>query len=226
MKSERRVRWHSQMFASGLERILYGYAKVIVLANWFVSLWLLSFANKAASGSAVRVFLDSALYGFHLYFAIAGYSDIAIGLSMLLGHRICENFNRPFLARNIGEFWQSWHISLSMWCRQYIFMPVFSTWRNLATAVLASMIAIGIWHEFSPRYLLWGIYHGMGLLIWRSYQRFVHPRIPVLKTRVWNIAGQAVSICLTFAFVMIGFTIPRSSSLSEMIQNFGHLFGR
>jgi len=225
LKSERRVRWDPQMFAAGLERILYGYVKVIVLANWFVSHMLVSFSLKADPQSGMRVLLDSIIYGFHLYFAFAGYSDIAIGISLLLGYHICENFNHPFTRKNIGEFWQAWHMSLSAWCRQYVFIPVYSMWRRLGLALLASMITIGLWHEFSTRYLLWGIYHGLGLIIWRAYQRYVSPRMPAVEAPVWKRAGQVISVSLTFAFVMIGFTIPRSSSLSELAQNFHRMLG-
>ena len=162
LKSERRVRWSDQDFANGLERILYGYAKVIVVANWLVAAQLDSAIEKLPQNTSLSVFAESMSYGFYLYFAFAGYSDIAIGISLLLGYQICENFNYPFLKRNIGEFWQSWHMSLSSWCRQYVFLPIFAKWRNLPLALIGAMLAIGLWHEFSVRFLLWGVYHGLG----------------------------------------------------------------
>src|SRR5690606_22484260 len=98
-----------------------------------------------------------------LYFKFSGYSDIAIGVSRLLGFRVMENFHYPFIAQNIGDFWKRWHISLSSWCRDYAYMPVWSRLRNGALAALASMLILGLWHELSWRYLAWGLYHGAGI---------------------------------------------------------------
>jgi alginate O-acetyltransferase complex protein AlgI len=223
LKSERRIRWNDQDFANGLERLLYGYAKVIVIANWLVAFRLDSFVDRFQPNTSLSVFAESMIYGFYLYFSFAGYSDVAIGVSLLLGYRICENFHYPFLKRNIGEFWQSWHMSLSSWCRQYVFLPIFARWRNLPVALIGAMLAIGLWHEFSLRFFLWGIYHGCGLLIWRTYQKFADQRFPKVEKGFWFRLGTGACIALTFVFVMVGFTIPRSESIAEMILNFQRL---
>jgi alginate O-acetyltransferase complex protein AlgI len=224
LKSERRIRWNEGMFASGLERILYGYVKVIVLANWLVSERLDAIAATLEPGT-ISVFIDSTLHGFHLYFAFAGYSDIAIGVALLLGYNINENFNHPFLKRNIGEFWQSWHMSLSGWCRKYVFLPIYAQWRTLSIALIGTMLAIALWHEFSIRFFLWGVYHGCGLLVWRIYAKFANQKLPKAEGVVRKGLSRSVSVVVTFLFVMIGFTIPRSESLKEMIRNFQILFG-
>jgi len=221
LQSNRRIRWNDQTFADGLERILYGYAKVVVIANWLIAIKIPTFAAGLHSQyPASSVIVDSAVYGFHLYFAFAGLSDIAIGLSRLLGYQMCENFDYPFLSRNIGEFWQSWHMSLSSWCRQYIFIPFFAKSRNLPVALLLTMICIGLWHEFSIRYLLWGIYHASGILLWRWYQKHLRPVLPLPNGRIWQGIGNGFSVAFTFSFVILGFTIPRSSSFKEIINNF------
>jgi alginate O-acetyltransferase complex protein AlgI len=224
LQSERRSRWDEQMFAGGLERILYGYAKIVVLANWLIGVQIAAITTDLPK-SGLSVLVDSLVYAFHVYFVFSGYSDIAIGLSALFGYEICENFNHPFLKRNIGEFWQSWHMSLTAWCRQYIFLPLFSRWRSLPIAALATMVSIGLWHEFSVRYLLWGIYHAIGILTWRLYRRWLSPRLPVVQNKFWNVAGTAFSVGLTFIFVIISFTIPRSPSFNDMVNNFHLLFG-
>src|SRR5262249_22742555 len=210
----------------GLERILYGYAKVVIIANWLLSVHGMALLRKYEPQSpALQLILDSIFYGFHLYATFAGFSDVAIGGGMLLGYQICENFDRPFLKKNIGDFWQSWHMSLSSWCRQYIFLPVYSKSRNLAFAMVASMMTLGLWHEFSFRFLIWGVYHGIGILICRWYQRWLRPKFPPIENRIWKGAAQGFSIALTFAFVMIGFTIPRSASVADILKNFKIIFG-
>ncbi|MCI0413458.1 hypothetical protein L0222_11755 [bacterium] len=225
LKSERRIRWSDQDFANGLERVLYGYAKVIVLANWIVAAQLDSLFARLQPNTALSVFAESMIYGFYLYFAFAGYSDIAIGISLLLGYQICENFNYPFLKRNIGEFWQSWHMSLSAWCRQYVFLPIFARWRKLPLALIGAMLAIGLWHEFSLRFFLWGIYHGLWLLIWRSFRKMKESMLPKPEGRIWMRVSAIISVALTFVFVIVGFTIPRGESLAEILQNLKRLVG-
>ena len=174
LRSERRLRWDNAQFAKGLERILYGYAKVVILANWLIGVQLLPLINQVAPESpAVSLLLDSASYGFLLYFTFAGFSDIAIGLSFLFGYQVGENFNRPFLKPNIGEFWQSWHMSLSAWCRQYVFLPMYTKTRNLAIAMVSAMMTLGLWHEFSFRFLLLG-----------CVSRFRNYSVPVVSTKV------------------------------------------
>lgn len=226
LRSERRMRWDERQFARGLERILYGYAKVVILANWLITIHLLPLLNRVdPGGSVLSLLLDSAAYGFLLYFTFAGFSDIAIGIALLFGYHVGENFDHPFLKPNIGEFWQSWHMSLSAWCRQYVFLPMYSKSRNLALAMVAAMMTLGLWHEFSPRFLLWGLYHGLGITMFRWYQRQLKPKLPVVRNGAMKFVVRGAAIALTFVFVIVGFTIPRSSSLSEIVKNFKLLFG-
>ncbi len=224
LRSAGRIRWDASMFAKGIERILYGFVKVIVLANWLIAIQLLQKIEAFDPGpSRLSTLLDSVVYGFHLYFTFSGYSDIAIGLGLLFGYRLAENFNHPFLKRNIGEFWQSWHMTLSSWCRQYVFLPVFTRSRNLGVALVTAMVTLGLWHEFSVRYLLWGLYHGLGILVWRWFQKELRPRFPVLTNPIHRALGFAISVFLTFWFVILGFTIPRSESFGEIVRNFQYL---
>ena len=226
LKSSRRIRWDSALFARGLERVLYGYAKVVIVANWLISIHAMAIVRRyEPDAAALALFLDSVVYGFHLYFTFAGFSDIAIGIALLLGYYVGENFDRPFLKRNIAEFWQSWHMSLSAWCRQYVFLPVYSKSRNLPIAMVAAMVTLGLWHEFSIRFLVWGIYHGTGILVCRWFQRSVRPRFPRVQHPVYKGAAYAASVALTFTFVMIGFTIPRSTSMIDIVHNFRLMLG-
>ena len=226
LRSERRLRWDSIQFAKGMERILYGYAKVVIVANWLIAVQLLPFLNQVIPETgALSLLVDSAAYGFLLYFNFAGFSDIAIGLALLFGYSVGENFNHPFLKPNIGEFWQSWHMSLSAWCRQYVFLPTYTMTRNLAIAMITAMMTLGLWHEFSLRFLLWGVYHGAGLAAYRWYQHRLKPKMPLVQSPFMKHIAHGAAVALTFAFVIVGFTIPRSSSFTEIVNNFKVLFG-
>jgi alginate O-acetyltransferase complex protein AlgI len=99
------------------------------------------------------------------YVQFAGYSDLAIGAGLLWGIRVIENFNYPFLATNMQDFWRRWHISLSSWCRDYVFQPIIAFSRNKWIALSAAMLVLALWHEISGRYILWGIFHGTLVLL-------------------------------------------------------------
>jgi D-alanyl-lipoteichoic acid acyltransferase DltB (MBOAT superfamily) len=152
-----------------------------------------------------------------------GYSDVAIGFALMLGLRVGENFNYPFFARSINEFWQRWHISLSMWCKDYVYMPVLSLGRSPLGAILFSMLAIALWHEFSLRYVAWGIYHALGIAVWHLFQR-VKPAW--LKEGMDGLKRQAVagvSIFLTLNFVILSFALTKEPDLRSALSVYATL---
>lgn len=235
-RDQLRRRWDSRLFSRGLERILFGYAKIIVLGNFFVSqvlaerissrIMIDELGNIGRPGDSwlpLFVYLDLLRHGFNLYFQFSGYSDVAIGLAMLLGFNVMENFNWPFLKKNLSEFWQSWHISLTSWCRDYIYMVVISVWRSPALAAIATMLAIGFWHELSFRYLIWGVYHGTGIAVWQKFQR-IKPKFPPINHAGLRCGIHTLSILLTFHFVILGFSIVQGPGLSTTLQRWEILF--
>ncbi len=125
----RRHRWDGALFSAGLERILYGYVKVVLIANLLLNTlvtgWMAGLAEEAIR---LYYYLEMVRWGMSLYIVFAGYSDIAIGCGYLLGFRVMENFDHPYLKRNISEFWRSWHISLTSWCREYLYTVIFCSW--------------------------------------------------------------------------------------------------
>ena len=168
----RRRRWNPSFFAQGLERILFGYCKIVVLANYLVSTKLAQYAALLDNGKFVRTYIDAVLSWMNLYFQFSGYSDIAIGFAALVGFEIMENFRFPFLACNINDFWKRWHISLTSWCRDYVYDPMVSITRKPFLSVCSAMIILGLWHELSIRYILWGVYHGVGITTWHFFRKF------------------------------------------------------
>ena len=154
----------------------------------------------------------------HTYIAYSGYMDIAIGTSTLFGIKIMENFNLPFLATNIREFWQRWHISLGRFVQNYMFFPLFLKLRTPARAQVASILSfllIGLWHEISVQYALWGILHGLGFaLAWT-----LADQKPPLLRRIAAIPGvKYVFMLLTILFVSFVQTLANLPSTAAIID--------
>ena len=197
-----------------------------VLGQWIASHVTVEDGVVGSAGDPwlpLFVYLDLLRHGLNLYLQFSGYSDVAIGFGLLLGIKVMENFNWPFLKKNVSEFWQSWHISLTGWCREYIYMVVISRWRSPALAAITTMLAIGCWHEVSWRYLLWGVYHGLGIAIWQGFQR-IKPRLAKIDVVIPAPMLTGLSVALTFHFIIFGFSIVQGPSLEVAMQRWTILF--
>ncbi|WP_426195811.1 MBOAT family O-acyltransferase [Massilia sp. DWR3-1-1] len=216
-----RARWDSRDASRALERILYGYCKVILLAHYLL-------ANKlhGLQGLSGVVWVDTYLgllaYGLDLYWQFSGYCDIAIGFAALLGMRVPENFNFPFAARSLPDFWRRWHITVSEWCRDFVFRPLFSRSHHYLAASLASMIVLGLWHELSPRYLAWGAFHGLGLGIAYLWSNHIALAATLRTYRAWRVACSL----LTLQFVIVSFALTSSATLGEAFRKISVLAGQ
>jgi alginate O-acetyltransferase complex protein AlgI len=143
-------------------------------------------------------------------------------LAALLGYDILENFDRPYRARNISQFWRRWHISLSSWIRDYLFIPLGGSRRPGLTLVnLAIVMAIsGLWHGAAWHFVVWGLWHGLGMAVHRTWGQLVVPRLPALRRgRGWELA----SVATTFAFVALGWIFFASPSISTALTVFRNL---
>ncbi len=210
-----RRRFDSKLFSKGCERMLYGFAKIVILAQYEVSHLLAErISSLEGSHEVLAAYLDCVRYGLNLYFQFSGYSDIAIGFSMLLGFQMAENFKYPFLARNISDFWKRWHMTLSSWCRDYVYMFTLSVGRRPWFAVLISMLVLGGWHELSGRYLAWGLYHGAGIAVWQVFQGF-KTKLPSLSFSGGALLAEGASFLLTINFVILSFAITKEPDLAS-----------
>jgi D-alanyl-lipoteichoic acid acyltransferase DltB (MBOAT superfamily) len=178
-------------------------------------------------------------YAFRLYFDFSGYTDIAIGISRLMGIRLPENFNRPYLAENVTVFWNRWHMTLTQWFRTYYFNPVTRFLRSHEKALpaagiilftqLSTMILIALWHGISLNFVLWGVWNGIGLFIhnrWAEWQKDRAKQSDNTSKRDFpSTVRKYVSIFATFNFIALGwiwFAIPEfSTSLRVFAQLFG-----
>lgn len=223
-KDLRRKRWNPYMFAEGIERIIYGYVKISFIANLLIGfIFTLYIQEVMPDNGAYGRYLEMVRIGMNLYFLFSGYTDIAIGFGLLLGYRVMENFNYPFLARNISDFWRRWHISLTSFCRDYVYMGTISVTRNAAVAAIAAMLVLGLWHEFSIRYIVWGIYHGVGIMIWQQFQH-LKTHLPQTDKKIAVYPWRVFSTLLTLHYVLVGFVLVRHDTLGGAAKYLGKIF--
>jgi D-alanyl-lipoteichoic acid acyltransferase DltB (MBOAT superfamily) len=214
LKNLRRRKWDSSQFSLGLERIIYGYAQLIVLGDFLVNHVLKNWMaiNLPSNHLFANLCTQSLLMWLDLYVRFSAYSSIAIGIAATAGFTVPENFNYPFLATNIREFWRRWHMSLTNWCREYIFIPLAAITRKPYLAIGATMITIGIWHELSLRYILWGIYHALGIIIFEKYSLLIKGRSSGNKILV--MVRKTAGIVITMVFVILSFPV------TSIVNNF------
>jgi alginate O-acetyltransferase complex protein AlgI len=202
----RAPRLDTSLISGGLERILVGMFKKIVIADLVLVVALDRIGNpQLAPNAASALTLFAWLWGRMLlvYFDFSGYSDIAIGTSRLFGLDVMENFRWPLLRRNISEFWRNWHISLSSWCRDYVYFPVFGLTRRPKLAIFASMLVLGYWHGANPKWICWGIWHAGGLALWQVWQQRKRTW-PRLRTIERSAGYQVAAWLVTVNFVALG----------------------
>lgn len=164
-----RRRWSPELLLRGAERLLWGLWLYVVAASWLIGR-IEENLPDSASGVTTAFFEDwlrSAIGWIELYLGFSGLTSIAIGLGLMLGIKIEENFNQPWRARNLVEFWSRWHMTLSYWCRDYVFYPVTGLTRIPLVGLIAAMLAMGLWHETSVYYVGWAIWQATGIAIAR-----------------------------------------------------------
>jgi alginate O-acetyltransferase complex protein AlgI len=158
-----------------------------------------------------------AIYGFSLqiYCDFSGYTDMAIGVALLLGVKLPENFRRPYCAVSLVDFWRRWHITLSLWLRDYLYIPLGGNRRGLASQIVNVMITMalgGLWHGANWTFVIWGLLHGLGISIVHLAQRFWKPRVPA-----W------LGILITFHLVTLGWVFFRARSFSQAVSVLGSI---
>jgi D-alanyl-lipoteichoic acid acyltransferase DltB (MBOAT superfamily) len=161
------------LVAEALTRIATGLAKKLLLAD-HLGRYVDMVHEGPAGFTGGENLLAIYAYSFQIYFDFSGYSDIAIGMALLLGYRLCENFRVPYTARDITLFWRSWHISLSEWLRDHIYIPLGGNRRGTGLAmlfVLATMLFGGLWHGADWRFVAWGGLHGLALVLHKAWSR-------------------------------------------------------
>ena len=212
-------RTHSlEQFASGISRFVAGLSKKLLIANNLGQLWDACKVMGKGELSIITAWLGILAFAFQIYFDFSGYSDMAIGLGRMFGFEFMENFNYPYISKSITEFWRRWHISLSTWFREYLYIPLGGNRCSRSRWILNLLIvwcATGIWHGASWNYLLWGLYFYVllvseKLLLGKYLQKLPgwlrHVYVMVLVLISWAIfALEDLSIMGHYLAAMLGF---------------------
>jgi alginate O-acetyltransferase complex protein AlgI len=200
----------------GSYRFCLGLGKKVLIANPLGAVADNVFALDATQLSISYAWLGLLCYSFQIYFDFSGYSDMAIGLGRLLGFRFLENFNFPYVSQTISEFWRRWHISLSNWMREYLYIPLggnrVSTARLYCNLWIVFLLS-GLWHGASWNFIFWGMFHGILLVIDRSFWSAKARKLPA-----------AINIALTFFLVNLTWVLFRSASFPEALSMYSALF--
>jgi D-alanyl-lipoteichoic acid acyltransferase DltB (MBOAT superfamily) len=195
-------------FTDGASLFLVGLFKKLALANYLSHYVERVYDNPADFGAAALIVATFA-FAWQIYFDFSGYTDMARGVAKVMGFNLILNFRNPYLAAGIGEFWTRWHISLSSWFKDYVYIPLggnrsgkFLTYRNL----LITFAVSGIWHGASWTFLIWGLLHGAGVMITRELERsaFYRQRVPKPAKQAW-----------VFSFVCFAWIFFRAGSLGD-----------
>jgi alginate O-acetyltransferase complex protein AlgI len=209
----RRKRWNWLRVQLGIQYIVIGLVKKWVIADRMAAWVDPVFANPEWYRTST-VWVGVLAYALQIYGDFSGYSDIAIGSAHLLGYKLALNFNMPYLATNIAEFWRRWHISLSTWLRDYLFIPLggsrgtrWLTYRNL----LLTMTLGGLWHGAKWTFIVWGLGHGLLLIGHRLFQAFCEQR-PLLEKALRSSSGTVLRTAITFLCVALGWVLFRAAS--------------
>lgn len=225
------IRWQA-----GLSRIAMGIFKKFVIANTLAMGVALNARSAEFATSTPFTWLLVYGYAFRLFFDFSGYSDIAIGIGILFGVRLPENFDRPYFKTNITTFWQSWHMTLSTWARFYVFTPLSRTLLArkpkppTALVVLAghltTMTVIGLWHGVTLNFLIWGLWHAVGLFVHKQWSDRTRKWYRGLGAKPWQKrAWTAGAWLITFHFVVLGWVWFALPSLDLSVNVFAVMFG-
>lgn len=200
----------NELFANGVYRFIIGFNKKILLANVLVNITNEVFATPFENMSTGFAWLGSICYSMQLFFDFAGYSDMAIGISEMFGYRCMENFNFPYMTESVAKFWRRWHISLSEWFRDYIYIPLGGSKNKKRWKVYFNLFVVwsltGIWHGASWNFVAWGL----GYFVLISFERLT--KLPErLKTRI----GKLIYRIFSLLFINFQWVLFRANNLKS-----------
>ena len=199
-------------FSRGVQRFVVGLSKKVLLANTFGAAWNVL---QVTTGTAAA-WLGLLCYTLQIYFDFSGYSDMAIGLGQLFGFTFLENFNYPYISASITEFWRRWHISLSTWFKEYVYIPLGGNRKGLARQIfniLVVWLLTGLWHGASWNFVLWGGYYAALLILEKCWLLKAGEKLPLVLRRM-----------MTMVLVMLGWALFYFEDLGALGAFLGRLF--
>ena len=210
---------NKHLYKESLLRIIIGLLKKLFIAD-YLGKYVDIIHQAPADFSGGENLLSMYAYSFQIYFDFSGYSDIAIGIALILGYRLKENFENPYSARNITEFWRKWHISLSNWLRDYIYIPLGGNRKgkfNTYLFLFVTMLIGGFWHGADWRFIFWGLAHGLALIIHKIWTTIFRNQ---KQTWYSNIIG----VIITFHFVGLCWIFFRAESFTSASLSISKIF--
>ena len=206
------------MVTSGLRLMFWGFIKKVVIADR-----LALYCNEVYSNNSYHgwpVLLAIIFFAFQIYCDFSGYSDIAIGAARVMGFRLMQNFNQPYLSASISEFWKRWHISLSTWFRDYLYISLGGNRVNITRLyfnLFITFLVSGLWHGANWTFIIWGALNGLYIILELSLKPF-GARLPgVFRSR-------PVNILITFTLINFSWVFFRSKSVAEAVHVIGSVF--
>ena len=197
-------------FNLGLERLIKGLFKKVIISNTVGELATIIYELSPMEMSITTAWIGAIAYTLQIYFDFSGYSDMAIGLGKMLGFDFLENFNYPYVAKSVGEFWRRWHISLGSWFRDYLYIPLGGNrcstakiYRNLTIVWLVT----GIWHGASWNFIIWGMYFGLFIILERLFLQKLLDKLPKIIQHIY-----------LMIIVIIGWVIFSQPNLTSAIE--------
>ena len=211
----RKENWQS--YSKGLNRFIFGLAKKLILANTLGSVYAAVQEAGCENMSVLTAWVGIICYTFQIYFDFSGYSDMAIGLGGIFGFTFCENFNYPYIASSVTDFWRRWHMSLSSWFRDYVYIPLGGNRCKVPRVILNLMIVwflTGFWHGASWNFIVWGVYYGVILIIEKYLLAGLIKKIP-----------SVIKWLVTMICVMVGWVLFSAPTLGEALNYIAAMFG-
>lgn len=178
-----------EMFTRGVKLFMVGLAKKVIIANTMGTLTTNIFATTDENG-VVGTWVGIIAYTFQIYFDFSGYSDMACGLGNMLGFEFLKNFNYPYIAKSITDFWRRWHISLSTWFKEYVYIPLGGNRKGVKRQILNLLIVwglTGLWHGAAYNFVLWGLYYGLLLILEKFVLKKFLDRLPSFVQHIYTL---------------------------------------
>lgn len=212
--------WESRDVQEGFALILSGLFKKVVIASYLSEHIVRGVFESPEFYSSWAVLAAVYAYSIQIFCDFSGYSDMAVGVGRLMGFRLPENFRSPYLALNVQDFWRRWHITLSLWLRDYLYIPLGGSRRgNRYLNLIITMALGGLWHGSHLRFLIWGVMHGVGLAVVHAFHQ-LKPRLwpgPV-ENAVLRWCGMAAAWLLTFHFVSLLWIFFRAEDMERSLE--------
>lgn len=217
------------MAVDGCRQFIWGLFKKVAVADNIAGCVNVIWNDDFTTLPAGKLLMTAVLYSFQMYTDFSGYSDMAIGVGKVLGLKIARNFNYPFFAVNVADYWRRWHMSLTSWLTDYVFMPLnvkFRDWGNVGMilAIIINFVLVGMWHGDNWTYAVFGLYHGLLFIPLILSGAFYKKN--KIKTTFWGLPclKDFGRMLLTFLLITIGLIIFRADSVGNAFAYIGHLF--